>query len=559
MPILKTSYAERMARLRGKLTLAGRTARPLEPLDGVARTSSQTTYTDSLHGKGDYIRQSPGGPVVDPCCDQDMIIHIRTGGLTIVLPFTLVEGDRITVTWGDGSKPEDYNSSSGPITHTYESDLTDYYIHVKGDATAFGQNGGYTGNDLVIGVEQWGYLGLQSLANAFFFCVNLEYVPPTLPSSVTDTHGMFNHATMFDGDITGWDVSRVTSMKNMFTGASAFNQDLSAWNTGAVTRMESMFKNASSFNGDVSTWDVSQVTSMYGMFNNASSFAGDLSAWDTGAVTNMSIMFQNASHFNSDLNGWNVAKVEYMDGMFNAAIRFNSSLSAWNVGNVILMSDMFNTATAFQGLGGLTGWNTGKVISLYSTFASAHAFNGDVSTWNTGAVTTMQGTFFHCYAFNKDIGGWNVSKVTEMNNMFRGATSFNKNLSNWVVIAVTNMNCMFQGATAFNNNGSNGINNWDVHNVTDMRFMFYGATAFNQPIGNWNVGNSTNFMYAMLAYASNFQQVLYNWHINWVAGSANGLLYGTRPDMFNNAGGGYWPHYLAYTHDFQAHPDAPPA
>lgn len=81
MPILKPSYAERMARFRGKLTLAGRTAHPREPLDGVARTSSQTTYTDSLHGKGDYIRQSPGGPVVDhPCCDQDMIIHIRPIG-----------------------------------------------------------------------------------------------------------------------------------------------------------------------------------------------------------------------------------------------------------------------------------------------------------------------------------------------------------------------------------------------------------------------------------------------------------------------------------------------
>jgi hypothetical protein len=76
MPILKPSYADRMARLKGSLALQGRTAHPTAPLDGTnARTSSQTAYTEMLHGKGDYIRQSPGGPVVEPCCsgDNDMV------------------------------------------------------------------------------------------------------------------------------------------------------------------------------------------------------------------------------------------------------------------------------------------------------------------------------------------------------------------------------------------------------------------------------------------------------------------------------------------------------
>jgi len=77
MPILKPSYADRMARLKGSLTLQGRTARPAAPLDGTtARTSSQTTYTEMLHGKGDYIHQSPGGPVVEPCCADDTTVMV---------------------------------------------------------------------------------------------------------------------------------------------------------------------------------------------------------------------------------------------------------------------------------------------------------------------------------------------------------------------------------------------------------------------------------------------------------------------------------------------------
>merc|ERR1711934_516482 len=67
----------------------------------------------------------------------------------------------------------------------------------------------------------------------------------------------------------------------MFSSASVFNQDLSKWDVSAVTDMGSMFYLASTFNQDLSKWDVSAVTNMESMFYGASSFKRELSgvAW----------------------------------------------------------------------------------------------------------------------------------------------------------------------------------------------------------------------------------------------------------------------------------------
>jgi surface protein len=55
-------------------------------------------------------------------------------------------------------------------------------------------------------------------------------------------------ATNFNGNIGGWDTSKVTDMSNMFNGASAFNGNIGGWNTRSVTDMSRMFDGASAFN-----------------------------------------------------------------------------------------------------------------------------------------------------------------------------------------------------------------------------------------------------------------------------------------------------------------------
>ena len=79
--------------------------------------------------------------------------------------------------------------------------------------------------------------------------------------------------------------------------------------------MSSMFA-ISVFNGDISKWNVSMVDDMNGMFDD-SKFNGDISKWDVSRVIDFSYMFYK-SKFNGDLSKWDISDdVENMDKMFD--------------------------------------------------------------------------------------------------------------------------------------------------------------------------------------------------------------------------------------------------
>ena len=52
-------------------------------------------------------------------------------------------------------------------------------------------------------------------------------------SKITDMSHLFNSLD-FNGDISGWDVSKVKDMYSMFSGCKSFNQDISNWNVSNV-------------------------------------------------------------------------------------------------------------------------------------------------------------------------------------------------------------------------------------------------------------------------------------------------------------------------------------
>ena len=215
-------------------------------------------------------------------------------------------------------------------------------------------------------------------------------------SIITDMEKLFDsvsqghHAnySSFNGDLSGWDVSRVTKMNSMFYGASAFNGDISEWNVSNVTNMNTMFDGARSFNGDLSGWNVSSVTNMRYMFRGAVAFNGDLSEWNVSKVTDMSYMFSGTEAFNGDLSGWNVSSVTTMNVMFSDAAAFNGDLSGWNISGVSSMTSMFDGARSFNG--DISGWEVSRVVKMSRMFYNASSFNGDISGWtvNTGADMT---------------------------------------------------------------------------------------------------------------------------------------------------------------------------
>mmetsp|Transcript_30593 Transcript_30593/g.70026 ORF Transcript_30593/g.70026 Transcript_30593/m.70026 type:complete len:200 (+) Transcript_30593:536-1135(+) len=83
-------------------------------------------------------------------------------------------------------------------------------------------------------------------------------------------------------------------MHKMFYGASLFNQNLSLWDVGRVDNMYQMFYGAYSLNQNLSSWDVGKVTDMYQMFYGASSF-GFCLVWDISHVNLNEDMFLGSS------------------------------------------------------------------------------------------------------------------------------------------------------------------------------------------------------------------------------------------------------------------------
>ena len=48
-------------------------------------------------------------------------------------------------------------------------------------------------------------------------------------------YAMFNAASGFNSDLSGWNVARVSDVGNMFDSARTFNSNLAGWNVLSVT------------------------------------------------------------------------------------------------------------------------------------------------------------------------------------------------------------------------------------------------------------------------------------------------------------------------------------
>ena len=291
--------------------------------------------------------------------------RVAAADLGITIP-TTGNGYNYSVDWGDSMSDTGQN---GDATHTYTTPGA-YTVRISGSFPrfyGFGNNSAdRTHRDKIIAINQWGNQQWTSMQDAFTGSVNLVGMATDIPdlSGLTRLDGMFFGASIFNQDISGWDVSNVTNMTSMFSGAAAFNQDI----------------------GD---WDVSSVTGGMGeMFNGASAFNQDIGDWNVGNVTTMGAMFISASAFNQDISSWNVSNVTNMAGMFSGAAAFDQDIGDWNVSSATNLSLMFNNATLstanYDAL--LRGWTT--IDDDETALQTGRTFHGGNSTYCATAART---------------------------------------------------------------------------------------------------------------------------------------------------------------------------
>jgi surface protein len=263
-------------------------------------------------------------------------------------------------------------------------------------------------------------------------------------------------------------------MESMFQGASLFNEDISGWDITSVTNMNYMFEGASSFNQPIGLWDVSNVTTMISMFNGSSLFNQSLYNWP--------IEFTDVSGFDPSSSSIDVSS------MLNntASLQFQILTGSVDQDRIYYAFSILDTDLYSKNFRPIIEWDTILVNDISGLFKDT-MFNQDISGWNVSNVTSMKSVFQGAINFNQTLEKWQLSKVTSMNSMFLGAIRFNRPVNNWDVSNIIDASGAFMNAFSF----SQDIYNWKMIRCIDFTNMFNGCVRLQA--SNLTLDVSTNF------------------------------------------------------------------
>jgi len=447
----------------------------------------------------------------------------------------------------------DQSGITGDVTHDFGAPGT-YTIRIIGSFPRIYFNGSGDAQKL-ISIDQWGSGLWSGMEKAFSGCVNMESNASDSPNLnfVGSTAWMFENCLLFNGDVTGWDVSQVHDMTGMFSGAGSFDQNLGNW----LLKSNVLLLNFLDFSGiSCENYD----NTLMGWYNNPQTPP----ALTLGAA---GVHYWLAIHARAYMlmplcsggMGWDIFGDSYQECDY-----FVPFVTRWNTANSgSSCQSCITIPTTGSGYSYDVDWNNDGIYDqLGVTGGTTHNFGspgeytirirgdfpriffndqGDkekllsVDQWgliewssmekafmgcsnmdiraldvpDLSAVNSMSGMFEGCASMNQDLSEWNVGNVSDMSSLFAGATAFDQFIGSWDVSDVVNMKGMFAGAAVFNQS----LSSWNVSKVVNMSEMFANAQSFNQQISAWNVSQVTN-MSDMFSGAIAFDGNIGNWTLN---------------------------------------------
>lgn len=446
--------------------------------------------------------------------------------------------------WGDGT---------GTL---FTSGVFHNHLYSVGGVYEIGYRGGmermrfsavtFQSSEKLIDFLQFEETGFQRIStfDVFKNCSNIvDFTASGYPRStsggvLTGAGRLFVGCTLWNGDLSEWDVSGVTTFQETFRNCPAFNNaSIANWVIPPATVTEYMFSNTP-FNQDLSNWDMSTVTTPTRMFYLGTSNPTGLEGWDTSEFISMRQMFAYNAVFNRDITAWNTSKVvDFRDFMAGT-----NAFSGWDLSTKVInpgtpdeyvawdVSAGTSFRTVFTGTAAPTSLRNWRFTAASGSFASPFlqtnsAFDADVSEWEMPPVsfatnnmfksataftggdmttkvvnpgtpdeytawdmtlnTSLAEMFRSCSVFNGDISNWNTGNVTSMLRCFESNSLFNSDISGWDTSQVTNMSVMFSNCSSFDRD----ISGWNVGAVTNMRELFRGANSMSYDLSSWNMSS----------------------------------------------------------------------
>ncbi|CAH0447825.1 hypothetical protein SM033_00001 [Vibrio phage vB_VpaM_sm033] len=391
-------------------------------------------------------------------------------------------------------------------------------------------------------------------------------------SSATNTAGMFQDTSVFNGAISGFDMSGVTNAALMFSGAAKFNQPIGDWEVQNIQNFLSFLSGAAEFNQKLTCWDVGSATNMNNMFSGTTAFDQDISTWCTPSITAEPTDFKTGSGISaanepnwatmggctpgagSIASGSTLAILDPRDksnlfqdvGMTNPVTTAGQTVlaatdSSGNGNDFVFVDGTVTYREDTNGNGMLEYGPSAKVraVAITSTYdvgfivptvgygyiastaiAGGAEFGGRSGTQQVGPMIFTASGFGNTVSGTECISYASVSPFA-LESFFRSENNpvF---ASNWDLTNITSIDSIFFFSDAAN---ASGVETWtNTGNLVSMRYAFNGNSSLNQDLSNFDTSNVQDFFSTFSGCSAFTGTGLSSWDV----GSAS-----TMASMFN--------------------------